>query len=74
MSFSSQNPHDPQHNPQGCQPNPQGQQPSYGGPTYGGANQPMQQPGQHQQPSYSGWAVVQRQSPSSRRVTSIGRT
>ncbi|MFB6575222.1 DUF4282 domain-containing protein [Kocuria palustris] len=53
MSFSSQNPHDPQHNPQGGQPNPQNQQPSYGGPTYGGANQPMQQPGQHQQPSYS---------------------
>lgn len=53
MSFSSQNPHDPQHSPQGGQPNPQGHQPSYGGPSYGGANQPMQQPGQHQQPSYS---------------------
>ncbi|MGW4858814.1 DUF4282 domain-containing protein [Kocuria palustris] len=46
MSFSSQNPHDPQHNPQGGQP-------GYGGPSYGGANQPVQQPGQHQQPSYS---------------------
>ena len=46
MSFSSQNPHDPQHNPQGGQP-------SYGGPSYGGSGQPLQQPGQHQQPSYA---------------------
>lgn len=50
MSFSSQNPHDPQQNPQH---NPQGGQPSYGGPSYGGSGQPLQQPGQHQQPSYA---------------------